>query len=164
MEILNEKVKLSLRELKQKTLLLKSISTDDNDKLNFAIKKLAKNIESVVRPLEIKYNDDLDDKRIAHASTYPETHPEIEKRGLLITKPDGNFVYTPENNKNFNKETALITKKHFEQIVEIEPYFAGVGKGWERVSTLDMFTVDELKGLLFKNVKDGVVLDDNDKN
>lgn len=148
-------MKLTIKELNQKANLLNSIITPDNDKLNYAARKLFKNIETATNTPKKEYNEQLEDLRIKYASTYPADYEEAEgkgkeKRGSLVTDDKGNYSYTKENTDKFNAEVRPINSTFENSTVEIEPFFAGKGTGYERVATLNLFTIDELKGLLFK--------------
>lgn len=143
--------------------MLNSLLTNANDKLNYAIKKVFKNIEKAIHETKTDYNRKIEDARIKYASTYPIDHPEVEKRGLLITNENGNYSYTPTATTAFNEETRPINDAFEKSIIEVEPYYAGQGTGFERVATIDMFIKEELIGLLFDPLAKDALIEDKPK-
>lgn len=123
---------------------LAGIFDDSNDKLNYAIRKNIDRIDSAMKSLLKIHNEIMSDLRDDFCLTDKDT-------GGKLTQPNGSPMYTPANSKAINAKAKPIIEEYLAKTIIFEPYFAKLPStpGYQRILKIDLFTVEELTGVLF---------------
>lgn len=130
---------MKIKELNEKIVFLNLIRTDVEDKLTWAIKKLAKDIGEKLSPIKAKMGEKADEIRIMNA----------------LEAPDGSILFDEKGNPKFSKQGYLKVQQELRDLntnseeleIDITPVIV---RDCERVKELEPIVIENLKGLLFE--------------
>lgn len=142
-------IKLTIKRIIEVKGYLAQLQTDDNNKFNYAIKKLKKRLDEGMEKDRAKLNEDIENMRVKYAAVYPDDFEKKEVRGHFVLNEKQQYTYTRENAQEFAKENTKTQEKFLAVEKEIDPYY--IEEDWAGAKDVDLFLKDELTGLLFKS-------------
>ena len=101
-------MKLTIKQINEFSIVGSAYMKDHNNKLSYAIRKVNKNITSVVESI----NENIEDLRIEHCS--------VDEKGNVLKDEKGNYKFSKDGLRALAKAVKELNNKIF----EIEPFFA----------------------------------------
>lgn len=144
-------IKLTIKRILEVKGCLAQLQTDDNNKFNYAIKKLQKRLDDAMEKERSKLNEEIETMRVKYAAVYPDDFEKKEVRGHFVLNEKQQYTYTREKAQEFGKENTKAQEKFLSLEKEIEPFY--MEEDWAGVSDVDLFLRDELTGILFRDTE-----------
>lgn len=130
-------MKRTLSEIGEIQSVLAGISTMDNDKLTYSVKKVIANINKAINPVIAELNEKIADAQATYAAT--------DEKGIIITDENGKYQFAPKGAKDLAKKKKQLLDEYNRKEIEFEPFLS---PACSRIGELDLYTIEILTGII----------------